>query len=253
MIRRAIEDIVMAFAFMTRLPVGKHSVAENRRPADAFWAMPLAGLVVGAGAGAIMAATLLAGLGAWVAAAACLAATALATGALHDDGLADLCDGLGGGGTAERRLEIMKDPHIGVFGMVGLILVYLMTFSTLAELAERTTALQLLLVVGICAMLARAAIALPFMLLKPARSDGLADYFGRPSALGMAIGIAWPVAIAVVGLGTVAFAVIAAMATTTVVVTMLARRHLGGYTGDVFGAVIALTYAGGLLGARMMM
>ena len=251
MIRRVVEDIVIAFAFMTRLPVGRSPIAESRKPADAFWAMPLAGLFVGALAGSVMTAALFASLGAWVAAAACLAVTALATGALHDDGLADFCDGLGGGGTAERRLQIMKDPHIGVFGMVGLMLVYLVAFAALAELAERTTALRLIMVIGVCAMLARATIAFPFMMLKPARSDGLADYFGRPSQLGMAAGLAWPVAAAAAALGIVALPIIAAMAITTGIATMLARRHLGGYTGDVLGAVISLSFAAGLIGARM--
>ena len=251
MIRRTIEDICLAFAFMTRLPVAWHPTGEARNPASAFWAMPFVGLVVGALSGAIMAAALLVGLGAWLAAAACLLAMALATGALHDDGLADFCDGLGGGGTSERRLEIMKDPHIGAFGTTGLIVVYLVTFSALAELAERTTPMQTLIVVSTCAMLARATIAVPFLILQPARTGGLAIYFGRPTTTNLLIGLAWPGGVAIAGLGVVALAVFAAMAVTTFSLTALARRYLSGYTGDVFGAMISLGFAAGVLGARM--
>lgn len=57
------------------------------------------------------------------------AARLLLTGALHEDGLADFCDGFGGGTTRERTLEIMKDSHIGTYGVLGLIIYYLLLFS----------------------------------------------------------------------------------------------------------------------------
>lgn len=59
----------------------------------------------------------------------------LLTGALHEDGFADFCDGMGGGVTRERKLEIMKDSHIGTYGVIGLIIYFLFLYSTLHELA----------------------------------------------------------------------------------------------------------------------
>lgn len=59
----------------------------------------------------------------------------LLTGALHEDGLADLCDGIGGGTTRERKLEIMKDSHIGTYGVIGLIIYFLLFYSTMEELS----------------------------------------------------------------------------------------------------------------------
>jgi adenosylcobinamide-GDP ribazoletransferase len=67
-------------------------------------------------------------------AALALVAQALATGALHEDGLADSADGLWGGGTRERRLEIMRDSRIGSFGAVALVLVVLLRWSALSAL-----------------------------------------------------------------------------------------------------------------------
>src|SRR6202008_1789062 len=58
--------------------------------------------------------------------------TVLMPGAIHEDGLADTCDGLGGGATRERALEIMKDPRIGVFGAIGVLLTLLLKISALS-------------------------------------------------------------------------------------------------------------------------
>src|SRR5215216_473456 len=61
------------------------------------------------------------------------------TGGLHLDGLADCCDGLLASTTVERRLEIMKDPHVGAFGVIGLILVLLLKASALASLSSASS------------------------------------------------------------------------------------------------------------------
>ncbi|MBQ2585605.1 MAG: adenosylcobinamide-GDP ribazoletransferase, partial [Bacteroidaceae bacterium] len=60
----------------------------------------------------------------------------LLTGALHEDGFADFCDGFGGGGTRERTLQIMKDSHIGTYGVLGLILYYLSLYTVLNAILE---------------------------------------------------------------------------------------------------------------------
>ncbi len=65
-----------------------------------------------------------------------LLARILATGALHEDGFADFCDGFGGGTDRQRTLDIMKDSHIGTYGVLGLILYFLLLFSTLLALAH---------------------------------------------------------------------------------------------------------------------
>jgi adenosylcobinamide-GDP ribazoletransferase len=57
------------------------------------------------------------------------------TGAFHEDGLADVCDGFGGGRTKERKLEIMKDSHIGAFGVIGLILIFGLKYFSLSEMS----------------------------------------------------------------------------------------------------------------------
>lgn len=81
--------------------------------------------------------------------AAILAITArlLLTGALHEDGLADFCDGMGGGTSRKRILEIMKDSHIGTYGVIGLIVYFMLMASLLSSLSQPDTPLQTFLTI----------------------------------------------------------------------------------------------------------
>lgn len=73
-----------------------------------------------------------------------LVARLLLTGALHEDGLADFCDGFGGGGTRERVLAIMKDSHIGTYGVIGLVIYYLLMVGTLSSMGAWPACLAIL-------------------------------------------------------------------------------------------------------------
>lgn len=252
MLKRLVEDIVMAVTFMTRLPLPARAHGGDRRLADAFWALPLAGLLVGGLSGATLLICLFAGLGEPLAAALALATLALTTGALHDDGLADFWDGIGGGRSPEQRLEIMRDSHIGTYGVLALVVTYLVMFATLTGLASAPGALDAAFLIATTAALARAAICIPLATLQPARGDGLADHFGRPTSGNLAIGLLWPTLLGAVLLGPAVLAVLAGALAAAATSSALARSYLGGYTGDVLGAVIMTAFAGGLIGARLV-
>ena len=91
--------------------------------AEAIWAAPVAGAVVGLVAGAAFAVAAWFGLPPSLSAIVALAAAILVTGSLHEDGVADIADGFGGGNTRERKLEIMRDSRNGTFGVVALVMV----------------------------------------------------------------------------------------------------------------------------------
>jgi adenosylcobinamide-GDP ribazoletransferase len=210
-----------------RLP-GDWSAGDSGRAS--VW-YPLVGLVIGALTWLVWKGTmsfsppLVAGiitLVAWVA----------LTGGLHLDGLADCCDGLLASVPVERRLEIMKDPHLGAFGGIGLILVLLLKGAALATLTPATSFGILL-----AASLARWCI-LPAGLLPLARPNGMgADFasgFRRsfivvsaslPFGLALVLGVRGVIFLAV-GLGAMAL------------VLWLAKSRIGGVTGDVFGMVV---------------
>src|ERR1700760_415860 len=116
------DEFLAAFTFLTRLPLGSaHTDVPPPSLADASGAFPLVGLVIGAIGGIAYAIASALALPALAAALIAIAATALITGALHEDGLADTADGFGGGATREMKLEIMRDSRIGTFGVLALI------------------------------------------------------------------------------------------------------------------------------------
>jgi adenosylcobinamide-GDP ribazoletransferase len=246
------EDVRTAASFFTCLPwakspadaeigdAGEISAAPGDSSAPAatdlgrsLRAWPLVGLAVGcAGAiGFIILREL--GLGSAVAAIAAIAMTVGATGALHEDGLADFADGLGGR-DADERLSIMRDSRIGAYGILALLLCLGLRAAALAEIATPGHAAAALIATEIAA---RGLTPLLLLYLSPARADGLGASLGTPSqeTIATSAGIAVLAALILIGpfAGLVA---LAAGAGAVFAIGSLARRRLGGYTGDVFGA-----------------
>ncbi len=124
-----------AIMFFTRIPVSRWIRYQPDTLNRASRYFPLVGwLVGGVGAGVFFLARLL--FPQELAIALSMAATILMTGAFHEDGLADTCDGFGGGWQAERIMEIMKDSRLGTFGAVGLLLTLGIKWLSLKNLPE---------------------------------------------------------------------------------------------------------------------
>src|SRR5713101_6361680 len=130
------DDLIAAAGFLTRLPVAGLAAAETGLLARSMRALPLVGIVVGVAGWVMLAIAAALGLPATVGALLAVATTVLATGALHEDGLADTADGLGGGKDRESKLEIMRDSRIGSYGTCALMLSLMLRWSALAEIAE---------------------------------------------------------------------------------------------------------------------
>jgi adenosylcobinamide-GDP ribazoletransferase len=222
-------DLRLAIGLLTRLPLPGEP--DMTRGAAAAWAWPLAGLAPALLAG--LAIWLSSGLGAGLSAALALAVMAMVTGAMHEDGLADTADGLWGGWTVDRRLEIMKDSHIGTYGVLALILSVLARWSLLAGLIAAGHALPALMA---AALLSRVPMVALMAWMPPAREGGLSRAVGRPSMEAAAIGagVALLLALILTGGG----AIWAALAVTLVALGIgaLARAKIGGQTGDILGA-----------------
>ncbi len=231
-----LREAQLACMILTRIPAGR---IEGTAPplASAVWAFPLVGAGVGLIAGVVFLAAGALGLPALAAALLALATGALVTGGLHEDGLADTADGFGGGHTLTRKLEIMRDSRIGSYGVLALIFVLGLTASGMAASGS------LLGFVAIGAA-TRAAMLLPMVVLKPAREDGLGQ--SAQTGLGPPVWAALAIAIVVcvaAGALVAAFVILA----TAIGVTALARRQIGGQTGDVLGATQKLTECAGWL------
>ena len=243
---RPLMDIGVALALLTRLPVPRLPDGAFDGQARAAWAFPLVGLVVGLLAGGAGLAGLAIGLPAGVAAGLVLVAQVMATGAMHEDGLADTADGLWGGMTPERRLEIMRDSRVGTYGLLALVL----------SVGLRWQALAVLLPMGIVPLIlaevvSRAMVTVLMTALPHARKDGLARHVGRPPAwpVGLALGLAAVVTAGLGGVAALAWALIGPGLLVAPLLGRLAMHRLGGQTGDILGATQQLTALAVLLGA----
>ena len=229
----------IALQFFTRLPIPAWVGFEASWLQHASRYFPLVGCVVGAiGAGVYYAAALV--LPAPVAAVLSTAATIYATGAFHEDGFADACDGLGGGMTRERVLEIMKDSRVGAYGAIGIVCMLAAKLATLSMLPPRLAVAALLLAHPLSRLAATALI----WKLEYVRGEGKAKPLAHRMSNGeFAIALcscALPAALLLVGGWMTPAAVLAAALAAAGAALWLGRklvRRLGGYTGDCLGAV----------------
>jgi adenosylcobinamide-GDP ribazoletransferase len=228
-------DLAGALRFFSRLPVPGGAEADL---AASLKLAPLAGALLGLAGWLVFVAALALRLPPLTAALLALGVGALLTGALHEDGLADIADGFGGGFSRERKLEIMKDSRIGAFGAIALVLSFGLRASALAALAE--THAGALWVMAAAGAISRCACLAPLALLPPARGDGAGHAAsGGASALRPALAWALPLALLpALGPFTLATCLAALVLAASAVLGLcaLARNQIGGQTGDVAGA-----------------
>ncbi|MBC9206217.1 adenosylcobinamide-GDP ribazoletransferase [Roseomonas aerophila] len=237
--RSLLADVAAALGLLTRLPTAwlpQHQDAAGF--AGAVWAYPLVGFGIGAFGGAILAAGLWLGLPPLLAALWSLAGTLLLTGGFHEDGLADTADGFGGGRDTARKLEIMRDSRIGSYGVLALVLALGLRATALAALpATWGASLGLVAACGAAAALGRGVILGLLRLLPPARRDGMASGLGQPRGVPLLAGMALSVLPALLFLPpAMALPAVLLAALVLLALSRLARRQIGGHTGDVLGA-----------------
>jgi adenosylcobinamide-GDP ribazoletransferase len=244
---------ILLLGFYTRLPV-PHINFDEAKYRKAMPLLPLVGLVIGLLLALLAAGIDALGLPTLVRGAILLAAYVVITGGLHLDGLADSCDGLFAGRGRERALEIMKDSHIGSFGVLALIVAgvgYLALFSY-ASLAA----------IFCGAIVGRIAPAVLSTALPHARQAGMAVLAGRAK-----VGQTIAMSAAMLLLATVLGGLLAASVLTGALVLVAAivalalvgvfglylKHQLGGITGDTLGAAIELSQVAFLLAMQVAM
>lgn len=221
-------DIAAAFSLLTRLPVPVDHARAGARGAGAAWAFPIVGALLGLFAGGLGWAALYVGVSAGMAAIFVIAVQVVMTGAMHEDGLADMADGMGGF-TVEKRLEIMKDSRIGAYGTIALVLALLARHVGISEI----TAGDLPLAMAALGAGSRALMVAIMAWLPNARKSGLSADAGKPEA--------WPaliigLAMSVLAFGWSGFWIFTGMALAVALVALIAKVRFGGQTGDILGA-----------------
>jgi len=242
--RRLPADTKACLAFFSRLPIAAPLVepgTEGRGLAAAASAWPLAGALIALTPAVILSLMLASGASPLLAAIVAFAAMAAITGGLHEDGLADTADGFGGGTSNARRLDIMRDSRIGSYGVLALIFVIAIRVAALSEvsLSPASGAFTLICVAAI----ARAGALYHWSALGHAREDGIARWAGRPDRAGLTFAGILAVPAALILLILFGFSAILALIVAGLGLyffTRLARRLIGGHTGDTIGASVLI-------------
>ncbi len=239
-------DLLVAASLLTRAPVPVDHALAALRAAPAVWAYPLVGAALGAISGGVLVGLMTVGVPVALAAIFAIAVTAIATGALHEDGLADCADGIGGGWSAERRLEIMKDSRVGAYGALALILASLARLTALVSLSH-FSAEAIIAALALAGAVSRAPLGAAMRWIPNARAAqagdeaGLSASVGRPPAISALLGLALGAALAAGLMGWAGLIAMIFGCGAAAAMLWIAKRKLGGQTGDVLGAAQVLT------------
>lgn len=238
----------LALQFLTRLPVSTADAYSRERLAASVRHYPLVGTLIGAFA----AATYAAGSAVFPSVVAVLLSTALTilfTGAFHEDGLSDTFDGIGGGLTPERSLEIMKDSRIGAYGALALLMTLALKVTTLSALSPTTIVVGLIAAHG----LSRWSSVLVIATSRYVRDEGAgmptADGINKPGLIyATLIGFACLVLVYVLLTPSAALGSAVGLASAHLLIRLFYERKVGGYTGDCLGATQQVSEIGIYLG-----
>jgi adenosylcobinamide-GDP ribazoletransferase len=246
-------DLKIGISLLTRLPLAPKAPLDDGDVARAGWTFPVAGFLVGLAGGVTY----------WLAnrlhiqpepaVALALVVTVLFTGAMHEDGLADTADGLGGK-SPEQRLQIMRDSRIGTFGTSALVLSFLLRWSALAEIGELADIRTLVIALIVAHTGSRAVLPAFMYLVPPARAEGLSTSAGRPPGQSVAIALALGILCLLFAFGPkLAMIALLMLALAALVLARVAVRQIGGQTGDVLGALQQIAEATLLVIAAAML
>lgn len=223
-------DLIYAISLLTRFPIS--STILEPRPQSA-WAWPVVGVGLGILAGTVIWALMALGAPNSVAAIVGLAIMVLLTGCMHEDGLADTFDGFWGGKNAEHRLEIMRDSNVGAYGVAALVIVFIARFL---GIFESINDLHPIIVVAVSGALSRTVMMVAMHLCPTARNEGLAATTGRPSVKVALFGIIFSTILCIICFGWQFLIPLIAASTAGLLISLLAIRKIGGYSGDTLGA-----------------
>lgn len=243
-------DLIDQVRFFSRLPVPDTLGSPYCLPVFARGAgmIPLAGLIIGLLPAAVMSLGLMLSLPPLAVAGLAIGTQIILTGALHEDGLADVLDGFWGGMSPERRLDIMKDSRLGAYGVLGLVINLLLKTALLAGLITSALPITVALIYLSLFAVSRGPMVWLWYALPHARTSGLSHDAGQPDRLSMVIALVISIGFGIIPvaclypLSTSSTGFFAGLTGTLLALAIawgcaqVARHKIGGQTGDVLGA-----------------
>lgn len=237
---------VRSIGFLSRIPVADHFFDGTHSTADDAGMYPVAGTIIALPSALVIASASFAPGAAWVLATLAIGMLIALTGALHEDGLADVTDGFFATREKERALDIMRDPTVGTFGSLALIISVLTQVASIVTLTDSLGAISTAFIFIGAAAGSRALMVIHWRGLENARADGKAAA-GQPSQqtarLAVIVGAIVYVLFAMVFAKLWIAAAVAAggAVLATFAFARLCRSRIGGHTGDTIGATQQLT------------
>ena len=244
-IKKYVHEILLAGVFLTRLPFPvPKSVPTALHTRSLTW-FPIIGAMIGVIGSLVYGICFLLGLPALVCALVTLSALILTTGALHEDGLADTVDGLCGGTTPEHKRLIMQDSRIGTFGVLALILSTGLRISVLSVLSDWWTVVLVLIVLG---MVSRMVVVVAMYCATAVKDHGLATRFHTPARHRICIALTITITITMLLLGVkISIGLLSIVFMAVGSILCVSSRQIGGYTGDILGAIQVVSECIGFL------
>ncbi|MFS8050809.1 adenosylcobinamide-GDP ribazoletransferase [Rhizobium sp. BR 314] len=239
--REYMRDIARAVAFLSRIPVSASFFAGYRgKLGTVSRAFPVAGLLVAFPAAIAFGVLLAFHADPLMAALLALTVLTVTTGALHEDGLSDTADGLGGGTDRERILTIMKDSRIGAYGAAALILSFGLRAAALAAIARHVSPSHGAIALLATAVLSRGAMVWHWHVLPAAKPEGVAASAGQPDGDAMQLALIMTLVLAILLIGpSMGISALVPCLLVVAVATFFLNRHmrqrLSGHTGDTIG------------------
>lgn len=247
-LKSELNSFLLAVQFLTRVPVPASVNYSAEHFAGSVRHYPLVGIFIGTfAAGVYFVANAF-----WppvVAVIVSSAASILLTGAFHEDGLADMFDGIGGGTTPERALEIMKDSRIGTYGMLAAVIAFSLKISSLTLLSEEMVVVTLVAAHGLSRLSSVVVIATSRYVREQGKSKPVATGSSRAGLLyAFAVGGICCAGLFLCLSPVVMVAALGGLLVGHISARFIFERKLGGYTGDCLGATQQFSELGIYLG-----
>jgi adenosylcobinamide-GDP ribazoletransferase len=246
------KSILIAFQFLTRLPIRIKTIEPEDHARSMMW-FPFVGIFIGLVLALIAYESSLYNLPGSITAALIILALVVITGGLHLDGLSDTCDGFYAGKDREETLRIMRDPHTGAMGVIGIVTMLLLKYAVLAELVSSVPFRPLYISLAITPMLSRWGMVMASSISPAAREDGKAQPFIQHLRIKhwlIATMLTYIIAIGL--LGNHGFALCMIGLGPVVIGVIYFRQRIGGVTGDTLGALNEIIELIVLFSAYMM-
>ena len=232
-----------ALAFFTRLPFWRMAVLEKQHYERVVPLWSMAGWLTGGAMAAVFVVAQACNLPTSICVALALIGRMLLTGALHEDGFADFCDGFGGGTGRQRTLDIMKDSHIGTYGVLGLVLYYLLIWNTMTEVFNcGISPLMFIAADAVCKYFSSTIVYfLPYARKEDEAKTRLvyAHTSAGEKLVSLVFGLL-PMAFFIAGEPLLALCLVAPLLCSLLLFCFMHRR-IQGYTGDCCGATFIIT------------